>query len=90
MGDDFRHFGASDAVGFCRLQMIFERTVGDALANERSDGDKAAIAQRKQIVATPHLTEKNVVVEMSKFGGKLPKLGATSCLCYFLLCHNLN
>lgn len=65
--------------------MILERAVGDALADERCYGDQTAVAQRKQVVAAPHLAKEYVVVEVCKFGCELAQLGASGCL-YNLFC----
>ena len=36
-----------------------------------------------------HLAEKDVIVEMSKLGGKLAQLRAACRLRYLFLCHNI-
>ena len=89
VGDDFRDFGAGDAVLLGLLQVVSERRVGHALADERGEGDEAAVAQAKEVVAAPHLAKENVIVEMSKLWGKLAQLRAACRLDYLFLCHNV-
>ena len=89
MGDDFGHLGACDAVIFCRLQVINQRGVGKPLRDEGRDGDKAAVAQRKQIVAAPYFAEKDVVVKMGEFRSELAEGVAPGCLDNLLLRHNI-
>ena len=45
VGDDLCRFRAGNAVVLCRLQVIFQRTVGDSLTDKRSDGYQTAVAQ---------------------------------------------
>ena len=89
VGDDFRDFGAGDAVLLGLLQVVSERRVGHALADERGEGDDASVAQAKEVVAAPHLAKENVIVEMSKLWGKLAQLRAACRLDYLFLCHNV-
>ena len=88
VGDDFRYLSSCDAVLFRLLQVVGERGVGYALTDERGEGDKAAVAKAKQVVAAPHLAKEYVVVEPGELGGKLAQLCAACRLCYLLLCHN--
>ena len=82
--------GACDAVLLGFLKMICQRAVGDALRDERGDCDKAAVAEREQVVAAPDLAEEYVVVEMGELRGELAKLLTPCCLYDFLLCHTWN
>ena len=43
VGDDLCRFRASNSIILCRLQVIFQRTVGDSLADERSDCYQTAV-----------------------------------------------
>ena len=45
VGDDFCRFCAGNSVVLCRLQVIFQRIVGDSLADKRSDCYQTAVAQ---------------------------------------------
>ena len=89
MRDDFGNFRSRHPVGFCRLQMVFQRAVGDALADERGDGHHAAVSQGKPVIAAPHFPKEYVVVETGKFWGEIAKLVAPRCLFDFLLCHDI-
>ena len=89
MGDDFRYFCSCDAVALRLLQVIGERCVGDALANERCERNEAAVAKAKQVVAAPHFTKENVVVESGKLGSKFAQLCPPCRLGYLFLCHNV-
>ena len=88
MGDGFCYFGAGDTVVLGVLEVVEQGSVGDALGHECSHGDEAAVAQRQQVVAAPHLSEEDVVVGVGKFGGELAELLAPGRLYYFLLCHS--
>lgn len=88
MGDNLGNLCARDAIFAGLTQVKGERTVGDTLADERRDGDETAVAQPQKVVSTPHLTKKDVVVEVCKLWRKLTQLGASCRLYYFLLCHN--
>ena len=83
MGDYFGDFGACDTVFARFLKVVGERGVGDALADERGDGDEAAVAQAEEVVAAPHFTEKYIVVETGKFRGEISERVASGGL------HNL-
>ena len=89
VGDDLGGLGAGDAVFLRRLKVKLERRVGDTLRDERGDGHQAAVAERKQVVAAPHLSEKYIVVEMSELRSELAQSVAPCCLYDFLLCHNV-
>ena len=45
VGDDFCRFRTGNAIVLCRLQVIFQRIVGDSLADKRSDCYQTAVAQ---------------------------------------------
>ena len=87
MGDDLGNLRPSDTVLLCFLQVIGERSVGQTLADESCDGDKAAVTKTEKVVAASNLAKQDVVVEMGKLRGKLSKLCAACRLYYFLLCH---
>ena len=89
MGNDFGDLGAGDAVFLRLLKMEAQRTVGDALADERGDRYQAAVAKTEAVSAAPHLTEEDIVVEFRELGSELAELCASGGLYYFLLCHNL-
>lgn len=71
VGDDFCYLRACYAVLLGFFQMVGERTVGDALTDKRCECDQAAVAQRKQVTAVPHLSEEDVIIKMGKFRGKV-------------------
>ena len=71
MRDDFGYLGAGDAVVLRRLQMICQRVVGDALADERCNRHQAAVTKTELVGAAPYLAEKNIVVEFCEFRGEL-------------------
>ena len=73
MRKDFGHLDLRDAVVLGGGQMVFERAIGDALTDERADGNDAAFLQPQLVGAVPHLPEQNIVVEMREFGRELPK-----------------
>ena len=89
MGDDFGDLRPADAVLAGRLQVIGERRVGHALADEGGQGDEAAVAQAQEVVAAPYLSEEDVVVQAGKLGGELAQLVTSGCLYNFLLCHTV-
>ena len=57
MGNDFGDFCAGDTVLLRLLKMESQRSVSDALADDRCEGDDAAIAKAEQIVAAPYLAQ---------------------------------
>ena len=72
-----------------RLKMVGQRTVRDALADERSEGYQTAVAQAEAVGAAPHLAEEHVVVEFREFGREIAELIAPGRLYDFFLCHNV-
>ena len=72
MGDDFGDFRSGDAVLLRCIKVVCERRVGNPLADERGDGNKATVAQTEEVVAAPHLAEKDVIVEVFKLGRNSP------------------
>lgn len=89
VGDDLGDLGAGDAVLLRRLKMVGQRTVRDALADERSEGYQTAVAQAEAVGAAPHLAEEHVVVEFREFGREIAELVASGRLYDFFLCHNV-
>ncbi len=89
VGDNFGDLRPADAVLAGRLQVVGERRVGHALADEGGQGDEAAVAQAQEVVAAPYLSEEDVVVQAGKLGGELAQLVTSGCLYNFLLCHTV-
>ena len=76
--EDLGHLLARHAVRAGACQVILERAVGDALADERAHGDDAAQLERELVFAAPHLAKEDVIVQVRELGGELAK-GVVAC-----------
>jgi TRAP-type C4-dicarboxylate transport system permease large subunit len=55
VGDDFCRFRTGNAIVLCRLQVIFQRIVGDSLADQFIEGAEAAGHEVEKIYPESHL-----------------------------------
>lgn len=67
MRQDFGHLFARDAVGPGALEVVEERGIGDALADQGGDGDNGTDFERKRGFTRPDLSEEDIVVQLGKF-----------------------
>ena len=85
MGQDFGYFCFGYAVLLCRFEVILERRIGQSLRHEGDNGNDGTVAEREQVIATPYLSEENIVVQTGELGGKLTKRIAPGGLFDFYL-----
>ena len=64
--------------------MVLEGAVHQSLGHESHHGHQGAVPQGQFILPAPNLAKQYIVVELGKFGGKLPQSISASCLFY---CH---
>ena len=83
VGKDFGHFGFGYSVFLCRFEVILERRVGQSLRHEGDHRYDGAVAERKEVIATPHLPEKDVVIEVRELGCELAERVTSGCLLDF-------
>ena len=50
--------------------MIAEGRIRESLCHERDHRHKAAVTQRKLLLAAPHLAEQHIVIQRGKFWRK--------------------
>ena len=91
VGEDLRHLGPAHPVGAGELQVVPERAVGDALADQRAHRDDAAELEGECSLPAPHLAEKDIVVEADELGGEPTEPVASRRLfdCHCVLLHVL-
>ena len=85
MSKDFGHFGLRYSIFLCRFEVILERRVDQSLRHEDDHRYDGAVAEREQVVAAPHFSEKNVVIEVRELGCELAERVTSGCLLDFYL-----
>ena len=85
MRDDGGDLLFGDAVRLCVLQVINERTVGDARRHQGHDGDDAFLLDADRLFI-PYFSEQYVIVEVSEHRCELAELVSAGSL-YDLFCH---
>ena len=69
-----------DAVVARALEVVGERAVYDALADQRADGGDRAQLEWEQGLPVPHLAKEDVVVEAGELGGEIASWSMRSAL----------
>ena len=73
MRKDFRYLSPSHPVVLCGHQMILERGVRQPLCHQGNHRHHAAVSKGKPVFSAPYLAEQHIVIELCKFGGKIPQ-----------------
>lgn len=88
MRDYLGYLCAGDTILFRLAQVVIQGVVGYALTDKRGERYETTVAEREQVVSASYFAKQNIIVQMCKFGSKLPQPSATGSLYYFLLCHS--
>ena len=73
VGQDLRNLRPGDPVLFCHHQVVLERGIHKSLRHQGRHSDQRTVPKGQLGLAAPHLSEQNIIVELGKFGGKLPQ-----------------
>lgn len=71
MGKDFSDFSFGYSILLCRFKMVLERRIGQPLRHEGDNGYDGTVAERKEVIAAPYFSEKNIIIQTRKFGSKI-------------------
>lgn len=80
MGEDLCHLMLGDAVVARAVEVVGERAVYDAFADQRADGGDRAQLEWEQGLPVPHLAKEDVVVEAGELGGEIASWSMRSAL----------
>ena len=90
VGQDLSDLLPCDAVLPGGGKMVLEGAVHQTLGHQSHYCHQGAVTQREFVLPAPYLAEQYIVIELGKFGGKLPQSISARCLFYchieYLLC----
>lgn len=74
MSNSFGDFGTRYAIHLSILQVMLERGVRNTLAHKGCNGYEASVPKAKEVITAPHLTEKDIVIQVGELWSERTEL----------------